>query len=99
MTQRVPASVLISLSVHAGFLFLFLGFVHEGPKHAAQIVEGVDLLIAPRPRPAENAAKPVLSTMDFLKLALPSEPPRRAALQAVDLKVPEIGRASCRERV
>jgi len=89
MTQaRVPASVMISLAFHAGFLILFLGFVKEGPKQAAQIVEGVDLLIAPRARPAA-APKPVISTMDFLKMALPSAPPRRAALQVMDLKVPE----------
>jgi len=81
---RVPASVMISLAVHAGFLVLFLGFVKEGPKQAAQIIEGVDLLIAPaRPAPV----KPVLSTMDFLKMALPAAPPRHAELAAVDLKI------------
>ena len=86
MTQaRVPASVMISLAVHAGFLVLFMGLVKEGPKQAAQIIEGVDLLIAPsRPAPV---AKPVLSTMDFLKLALPAAPSRRAELAAVDLKI------------
>lgn len=88
MTQRVPASVLISLAVHAGFLFLFLGLVKEGPKQAAQIIEGVDLLIAPA-RPAAPVAKPALSTMDFLKMALPSVPVRRVDLQAVDIKRPE----------
>ena len=90
MTQRVPASVLISLAVHAGFLILFVGLVKEAPKQAAQIIEGVDLLIAPAaPKPVEAAPKPVLSTMDFLKMALPSAPPRRAALQAVDVKLPD----------
>jgi len=86
---RVPASVVISLAVHAAFLVLFLGFVKEGPKQAAQIIEGVDLLIAPArevPKPAEKKA---LSTMDFLKMALPSAPPRRADLQAVDIKLPQ----------
>ncbi|MEQ1919091.1 MAG: hypothetical protein ABL955_07820, partial [Elusimicrobiota bacterium] len=82
---RVPASVMISLAVHAGFLVLFVGLVKEGPKQAAQIIEGVDLLIAPaRPAPV---AKPVLSTMDFLKMALPAAPTRRAELAAVDLKI------------
>jgi TonB family protein len=82
---RVPASVMISLAVHAGFLVLFVGLVKEGPKQAAQIIEGVDLLIAPAaPRPV---AKPVLSTMDFLKMALPAAPPRHAELAAVDLKI------------
>ncbi len=86
MTQRVPASVLISLAFHAGFLILFMGFIKEAPRQAAQIVEGVDLLIAEsRPKPVA----PALSTMDFLKMALPVALPRRAALQAVDLKVPE----------
>lgn len=86
---RVPASVMISLAVHAGFLVLFMGLVKEGPKQAAQIVEGVDLLIAPaRPRPVEGTPKPVISTMDFLKMALPSAP-RRAELAAVDVKLPE----------
>ncbi len=91
MQARIPASVVISLAVHAAFLALFLGFVKEGPKQAAQIVEGVDLLIAPsRPKPAVEAVpKQTLSTMDFLKMALPSAPPRRAELAAVDLKVPE----------
>jgi len=88
MTARVPASVLISLVAHAAFLVLFLGMVKEAPKQAAQIVEGVDLLIAPA-RPRVEAAKPVLSTMDFLKMALPSAPARRAAPLAADLKIPE----------
>ena len=83
---RVPASVMISLAVHAGFLVLFVGLVKEGPKQAAQIIEGVDLLIAPTARPA-TVAKPVLSTMDFLKMALPAVPTRRAELAAVDLKI------------
>jgi len=86
---RVPASVLISLAFHAGFLVLFMGLVKEGPKQAAQIVEGVDLLIAPaRPRPVEGTPKPAISTMDFLKMALPAAP-RRAELAAVDVKLPE----------
>ena len=79
----------MSLAFHAGFLILFMGFVKEGPKQAAQIVEGVDLLIAPaRPRP-ESTPKPVISAMDFLKMALPAAPARRTALQAVDVKLPD----------
>ena len=83
----MPASVTISLAAHAGFLVLFLGIAKEAPKEAARIVEGVDLLIAPA-RPKIVAAPKPLSTMDFLKMALPSQP-RRAALQAVDIKVPD----------
>ncbi len=88
-TNKVPASVMVSLALHAGLLVMFMGMMKEAPRQAAQIVEGVDLLIAPAPRPAEGTPKPVISTMDFLKMALPSAPPRRAALQAVDLKLPE----------
>lgn len=90
MQIRLPASVVVSLAFHAGFLFLFLGLVKEAPKQAARIVEGVDLLIAPaRPKPPPGAPKPVISTMDFLKMALPAAPPRRAALQAVNVKIPD----------
>ena len=86
---RLPASAVVSLAVHAGFLVLFLGLAKEAPKEAARIVEGVDLLIAPaRPKPVA-APKPQLSTMDFLKMALPSAPPRRAALAQVDVKIPD----------
>ncbi|UPT75345.1 MAG: TonB family protein [Elusimicrobiota bacterium] len=87
----MPASVVISVAVHAAFLVLFMGLVKEGPKQAAQIVEGVDLLIAPS-RPAQQTpavVKKELSTMDFLKMALPAAPARRAELASVDLKVPE----------
>jgi TonB family protein len=83
----MPTSVMISLAFHAGFLIIFLGFIKEGPKQAAQIVEGVDLLIAPRARPAEGVPKPVISTMDFLKMALPAVQPHRAAPVAVDVKL------------
>lgn len=91
MTQaRVPASVMISLAAHAGALVLFMGLVKEGPKQAAQIVEGVDLLIAPaRPAPVAAVPKPAITTMDFLKMALPAVPARRAELAAVDVKIPE----------
>ncbi|MDO8757353.1 MAG: hypothetical protein Q7J64_05030, partial [Elusimicrobiota bacterium] len=88
-TNKVPASVMVSLAVHAGLLVMFLGMMKEAPRQAAQIVEGVDLLIAPAPRPAEGTPKPVISTMDFLKMALPSVPVRRVAPQAVDIDLPQ----------
>ena len=86
--QRLPASVVLSLAAHAGALFLFLGYSKEAPKQVARVVEGVDLLI-PTKKPVEaRRPKKEISTFDFLKMALPSEPPRRAALQAVDVKLP-----------
>lgn len=87
--NRVPASVMVSLAVHAGLLVMFMGMMKEAPRQAAQIVEGVDLLIAPAPRPAAGTPKPVISTMDFLKMALPSAPSRTAAPVALDIKTPD----------
>ncbi len=85
--------MLVSLGFHAGFLFLFMGLVKEGPKQAAQIIEGVDLLTSPsRSKPVAGVVKPVISTMDFLKMALPAPPPRVAA-QAADLKIAEARKA------
>lgn len=93
MTEaRIPTSVLVSLGLHGGLLVLFGLAMREGPKQAPKIVEGVDLLIsAPKPRaaPGEAAPKPPpLSTMDFLKLALPTRP-RVAAPEQLSVKVPE----------
>ncbi|MBI3288282.1 MAG: hypothetical protein HYZ74_02050, partial [Elusimicrobia bacterium] len=86
----MPASVTISLAAHAGFLAVFYGAVHVAPKEAARIVEGVDLLVAPaRPRAVAAAKPPPITMTDFLKMALPAAPPRRIALQAVDVKVPD----------
>lgn len=81
----MPASVTVSLALHAGALALFLGMSKATPEQAAAIVEGVDLLIA-APRPAVAAPKPQMSTMDFLKLALPQRAP---SAQAMTLKLPE----------
>ncbi len=87
-STRVPASVMASLAFHAGLLVLFMGMMKEAPRQAALVIEGVDLLIAPaRPR-AQGVVKPEFSTLDFLKMALPSAP-RAAALQAVEIKMPE----------
>ncbi len=85
-TPRMPASVTVSLVLHAGALAAFLGMSRATPEQAAAIVEGVDLLIsAPKPQQAA-APKPQMSTMDFLKLALPT---RSASQQAMTLKLPE----------
>jgi TonB family protein len=86
MTQaRIPASVVLSLGVHTAALAAFGFLMHEAPKQAAKVVEGVDLLIqAPKPRlpPGESAPKPKpLSTMDFLKLAIPTRPHAAAPAQ------------------
>ncbi len=88
---RVPASAFVSLGLHGGLLVFFGLMMREGPKQAAKVVEGVDLIVnAPKPRPAEGAPKPPpLSTMDFLKLALPSAPARTAAPAQLSVKLQE----------
>ena len=77
----------LSLGIHGAAIVLFLGLSKEAPKQAARMVEGVDLLIStPKPRPAVQAPPP-LSTMDFLKMALPTV--RTVAPAALAVKVPE----------
>ncbi|MDE2492196.1 MAG: energy transducer TonB [Elusimicrobia bacterium] len=87
---RLPAWAIVSIAFHAGLLALFFGMTREAPKQAAQVVEGVSLLLpSAQPRPAEAAPKPKpLSTFDFLKLALPTIP-RAAAPEQMSLKLPE----------
>lgn len=86
---RLPASVVVSLGLHLAALAAFGLLMRGAPKQAARMVEGVDLLVqAPRPRTAAVPAAKPLSTMDFLKLALPAAP-RAAAPAQLALKVPE----------
>jgi hypothetical protein len=83
--------VVVSLGLHGGLLVLFGLSMRQGPKQAAKVVDGVDLLIsAPKPRAQAAAAvkPPPLSTFDFLKLALPSAP-RAAAPAQLSVKMPE----------
>jgi TonB family protein len=75
---RLPATVTVSLGLHAAALVAAALLLRSSPREAARIVEGVDVLVSsPRPFPAgaEPSVKPPpLSTMDFLKLALPTVP-------------------------
>jgi TonB family protein len=89
-SAKLPASVVISLSLHGAALVFFGLMMRAAPKQAAKVVEGVELLTqAPKPRPENASPKaPPLSTMDFLKLALPSAP-RAAAPAQVRLQEPE----------
>lgn len=87
MTGRLPASVTLSVGLHGSALLLFLGLVKEAPRQAQRVVEGVDLLIqSPKPRAVVRAPAP-LSTMDFLKMALPSV--KTAAPAALQVKIQE----------
>lgn len=101
----MPASVSVSLALHGGALLLFLGVAKQAPEQAAAVVEGVDLLIA-TPKPAVPVAQPKpLSTMDFLKLALPQRSPAAAALtikapetrKPMELAMPKLDERSRRE--
>ena len=87
---RLPVPVMISLGLHGGALVLFGLMMHAAPKQAAQVVTGVELLTqAPKPRATAGVPKPPpLSTMDFLKLALPTRP-HVAAPEQLAIKMPE----------
>ena len=89
-STRLPIPVVISLGLHGAALVLFGLMLRAAPKQAAKVVEGVELLTqAPKPRPENTAPKaPPLSTMDFLKLALPATP-RAAAPAQVTINIPE----------
>ena len=84
---RLPTSVVVSMSLHGGALVLFALMMHEAPKQAEVSVGDVALMIqAQKPKAAAVPRRAVkLSTMDLLKLALPTAP--RAAAPA-QLSVP-----------
>ena len=90
-SEKLPASVVVSLGLHGAALLAFGLLMREAPKQAPRMVEGVDLLIqAPKPR-ARAAGQPApkpppLSTLDFLKLALPTRAPAPAEMS---VKMPE----------
>ena len=86
MTSRLPTSVARSLGLHAGVLAAFLLTLRASPRQTRQVVEGVDLLIS-TPK-AARGPKPPLSTMDFLKLALPTAPHAAAPAQ-LSLTLPQ----------
>jgi TonB family protein len=86
-SAKLPTSVVLSLGLHSGALVAFGILMHEAPKAAPRMVEGVDLLIQAPKRVGEAAPKPPpLSTFDFLKLALPT---RAAAPAQLSVKMPE----------
>jgi len=78
MSERLPATVTASLALHAAAFAAAAFLFRAGPHETARMVEGVDLIVSsPRAAPpgAEAAVKPPpLSTLDFLKLALPTVP-------------------------
>ncbi len=82
--NRLPTTVTVSLALHAGALAAAAFLLRATPRQAAQVVEGVDLIVAsPRAAAPQAAPKPPpLSTLDFLKLALPTVP--RAAPAEVE---------------
>ena len=87
MISRMPSSVAVSIGLHGAALLAFIGLASQSPKQAQRIVDGVDLLIQ-SPKPRDGAVKPPpLSTMDFLKLALPQRSLGGPA--SITLKTPE----------
>ena len=73
MSQRLPASVVVSLGFHGTALVAAMLLMRSGPKEATRMVDGVDLIVRRAGPTAVAAVKPPpLSTFDFLKLALPT---------------------------
>ncbi|HAM37039.1 MAG TPA: hypothetical protein DEB40_03895 [Elusimicrobia bacterium] len=91
--------MITSAALHLGGLFLYLQMSQLAPKSAPRIISDVDLLIQTRkalPVP-QAAAKPKTTTMDFLKMALPSIPkvePRRMEVKLPEIKRPLMPQAS-----
>jgi len=91
-SRRLPATVTVSLALHAAAFAAAALLFRAGPREAARTVDRVDLIVsspraqAPGAEPAVKA--PPLSTLDFLKLALPTAP--RAA--PVDLDASRLDR-------
>lgn len=88
--RRMPVAAVASIAVHALFFLLFLYTAKraaEGPTH---VISNVDLIIkvkdAATPPSAEQRVK--ATTMDFLKLALPSIP-KVSAPRMMDVAIPQ----------
>lgn len=93
--EGLPIAVILSAILHAGALFLFVILAKESARRATQTISNVDLLIpihktlspqAPQPKSQRLALK---STFNFLKLALPSAPPKIEALKALSVPLPK----------
>lgn len=86
--QRLPASVVGSLALHAVILGL-LTWTAATKKDPTRVISNVDLMIQVKkpvelPKPVAKSQTPA-STWNFLKMALPAAP----KLQAMQVKVPE----------
>jgi len=89
MSQRLPASVIVSVGFHGGALAAAMFLMRAAPHEAGKVVEGVDLLVqTPKSQAAVAVKPPPLSTLDFLKLALPTVP-RAAAPAELQAALPQ----------
>lgn len=95
MILRLPVSVTSSVALH-GAILAFIANPGAVPKPSVVLIGNVDLLVPAPRRPAAAAAAPSKppSTLDFLKMALPSLPKIIAPIRpaALDVKLPEISR-------
>lgn len=88
---RMPVAAVASIVVHALLFLMFLWSAHKASDGTKQIVANVDLIIpvkkmAMLPQPVEQKAKQ--TTLDFLKLALPSMP-RTVAPKTLSVPLPD----------
>ncbi len=86
--QRLPASVVGSLGVHAALFALLMYGAHSAKTQTTHVISNVDLMIKVHqtaiPKPVVRTPTPP-STWNFLKMALPEAP----KLQALNVPVPE----------
>ncbi|MDE2238075.1 MAG: TonB family protein, partial [Elusimicrobia bacterium] len=74
---RMPVSLASSLAVHAAAIGLWLLMARQAARQRPMVVGNVDLIIplrAPSALPQAPAAQPAVSTLAFLKMALPAVP-------------------------
>ena len=74
---RVPASLVVSVILHAAGLAFFMRMSFKPAEEKLQAIDDVDLLVQEEERKAEAPARPKApppSIKDFLKLALPAVP-------------------------
>jgi TonB family protein len=87
--QRLPASVVGSIGVHAALFALLMFAARSGKHEATHVISNVDLMIKVHkavevPKPLAKSPSPP-STWNFLKMALPEAP----KLQQLNVAVPE----------
>lgn len=89
-TGRLPATVTVSMALHAGLFLAWLQLGVSAKKEAARVIGDVDLMIQVKRAVPLAQTQPKLSTFDFLKMALPTP---KIAPQQLSVKLPDARKA------